>query len=81
MVGKDGKKLNPIEELNWIKEHTEIVFTRAALVDLSFRLLHLLDESVRLQSHYASLLNMHDGGERIVFKSAKEWADRIEELN
>lgn len=36
-----------------------------------------LDESVKLQSHYAGLLNNWDGGERIQFKSAKEWIARL----
>jgi hypothetical protein len=39
-----------------------------------------LEESVKLQSHYADLLNMHDGGERIVFKSAEEWIERLREV-
>src|ERR1044071_4528446 len=29
-----------------------------------------LEESVKLQSHYASLLNMYDGGRRLTFPSA-----------
>lgn len=32
-----------------------------------------LAESVRYQSHYAELLNMHDGGGRISFQSADAW--------
>lgn len=39
-----------------------------------------LEESVKLQSHYAEILNMHDGGKRIQFSSAKEWIDRLEYL-
>lgn len=35
--------------------------------------LDALEESVKLQSHYAELLNMHDGGERRGFRSAKAW--------
>jgi len=38
---------------------------------------YALEESVKLQSHYASLLNMHDNGERIQFKDAKEWLFRL----
>ena len=38
---------------------------------------HALDESVKLQSHYAKLLNMHDGGERMVFNSTEEWLARL----
>jgi len=36
-----------------------------------------LEESVKLQSHYAGLLNIYDGGERMQFASAKEWTDRL----
>jgi hypothetical protein len=39
-----------------------------------------LTESVKLQSHYAKLLNMHDGGERIGFKNAEEWIARLQVL-
>lgn len=40
---------------------------------------HGLDESVKLQAHYAELLNMHDGGERRAFKDADEWLRRLGE--
>ena len=39
-----------------------------------------LGESVKLQAHYAKLLNMHDGGERIAFDSAEQWIARLREL-
>lgn len=39
-----------------------------------------LEESVKLQSHYAKLLNMHDGGERLQFHSAEEWVARLAAL-
>ena len=39
-----------------------------------------LKESVKLQSHYAQLLNMHDGGERLQFNNADEWVDRLRSL-
>ena len=35
-----------------------------------------LAESVKLQSHYAKLLNMYDGGQRSTF-TAEEWLDRV----
>lgn len=38
-----------------------------------------LEESVKLQSHYAKLLNMHDGGRRISFKDADAWIARLRE--
>jgi len=39
-----------------------------------------LDESLKLQSHYAKLLNMHDGGKRIGFKTTEEWINRLKEI-
>jgi len=39
-----------------------------------------LEQLVKLQSHYATLLNMHDGGQRIPFKDAKEWLMRLKKL-
>jgi len=39
-----------------------------------------LDESVKLQSHYARLLNMHDGGKRLEFKDSNEWMARLRKL-
>lgn len=36
-----------------------------------------LEESVKLQSHYAELLNGYDGGSRMTFKSAEEWIARL----
>ena len=39
-----------------------------------------LTESVKLQSHYASLLNMHDGGQRIQFANAEAWLARLARL-
>ena len=39
-----------------------------------------LEESLKLQSHYANLLNQYDGGERIVFRSSKEWIERLKKV-
>ena len=39
-----------------------------------------LEQSVRLQSHYAKLLNQYDGGTRRVFASADEWMARLREM-
>lgn len=36
-----------------------------------------LRESVKLQSHYAMLLNMHDDGERMQFAGPEEWITRL----
>lgn len=40
-------------------------------------LMTALRESVNLQGHYAELLNMHDGGERLVFTSPTEFIARL----
>lgn len=40
-----------------------------------------LDELVKLQAHYAELLNMHDGGKRRSFRTADEWMARLRELS
>lgn len=39
-----------------------------------------LEESVKLQSHYAQLLNMHDGGSRMEFKTAYDWMICLKEV-
>ena len=36
-----------------------------------------LEESVKLQSHYAELLNMQDGGQRLQFADAHAWLERL----
>ncbi len=44
------------------------------------RLRTALEQSVRLQSHYAFLLNLHDGGERLQFENADAWLRRLAEV-
>ena len=39
-----------------------------------------LTQSVELQSHYAELLNMHDGGQRLAFGNVEAWLDRLAAL-
>ena len=36
-----------------------------------------LEESLKLQSHYAELLNMWDGGKRMKFPTIYEWIERL----
>lgn len=43
-------------------------------------LLAALQESLGLQAHYAELLNIHDGGRRLVFRSVSEWIHRLREV-
>ena len=38
-----------------------------------------LEESVKLQSHYAALLNQYDGGNRRGFANAEAWCERHDE--
>lgn len=52
-----------------------------ALAERIAKLEKALERSLKLQANYAKLLNMYDGGERHIFKSVKEWIDRLEELN
>lgn len=46
---------------------------RMAELELALELL------VKLQSHYAKLLNMHDGGKRHAFANRQEWIERLRE--
>jgi len=39
-----------------------------------------LDESVKLLAHEEELLNMHDGGRRMIFKTSEEWIARLVEV-
>lgn len=39
-----------------------------------------LKESVKLQSHYAELLNMYDTGERMTFNSVEKWISRLRKV-
>ena len=36
-----------------------------------------LYESLKLQSHYAELLNMYDNGRRMQFDTVEKWIDRL----
>jgi len=40
-----------------------------------------LEKSVKLQSHYAELLNMYDASQRMRFKDANEWLHRLRKLD
>ena len=60
-------------ELTLIDENTAL---RARVAKLE----EALEQSVELQSHYAELLNMHDGGQRLTFANAEAWLDRLAAL-
>lgn len=40
-----------------------------------------LEESLKLQCHYAKLLNQYDGGERLTFENADAWMARLREIS
>jgi hypothetical protein len=42
------------------------------------RVFDALEQSVRLQSHYAAILNDYDGGKRDVFADGLEWMERLD---
>jgi hypothetical protein len=52
----------------------------AQVVSDRFALALALAELVKLQAHYAGLLNDFDGGRRVAFESAQAWLDRLAEL-
>lgn len=45
------------------------------------RLRAALSESVKLQSHYAGLLNDYDGGKRLKFADADAWLNRLDAIS
>lgn len=38
-----------------------------------------LAESLKLQSHYAKMLNVYDSGERLTFETVESWIERLRE--
>lgn len=58
-----------------VRQGEENFMTHATESDLETA----LAESVKLQSHYAVLLNQHDGGERMQFDSGAAWMNRLRE--
>jgi hypothetical protein len=69
-----------VREANIHKFHEcriPIAAVDVAAVDNGQLLKDALEESVRLQSHYAELLNTYDGGERLTFVDGEAWMARI----
>lgn len=60
------------------------LFDRAVCVECLQDALDEIDralaESVKLQSHYARLLNDYDGGKRFTFESPESWIERLRSL-
>jgi hypothetical protein len=46
-------------------------------VDIQPLLRIALEESVKLQSHYAQMLNVYDGGDRMTFRDGDAWITRL----
>jgi hypothetical protein len=64
-------------KLDPIPEGQSVHAVDAARVSTIGELRKALDESVKLQSHYAQLLNGYDGGQRMEFASADAWIERL----
>lgn len=76
VVAELDAELALIEELPY-RVHIHLLAQRAR--DEIVALREALDESVRLQSHYAALLNDYDGGKRMRFNS-DTWLSRLRAL-
>lgn len=63
----------PMRRVTWKEQAIE-------LGDSAHELMLALIESTTLQSHYAELLNMHDGGERLQFSCVAEWIERLKKV-
>ena len=78
-------KLSPADA-KWVAKAREDFIQRvdgkeiAALRARTAKLEAALRQSVELQSHYAELLNMHDGGQRLAFANVEAWLDRLAAL-
>lgn len=56
-----------------------LVFALDAEHNRAESLARALEESIQLQSHYAGLLNQHDGGQRRQFPTVEAWLQRLTE--
>jgi hypothetical protein len=65
----DGERMRRV---TWRELHDEIASSYEEIAIA-------LSESVKLQSHYAGILNQHDGGKRRQFSSFREWIERLVE--
>ena len=74
----EGDPGRPICQAHTVADATFIV--DAANEFRESAVLHALEELVKLQAHYARLLNAHDGGERKAFESAEQWMERLKEV-
>ena len=71
-------KLNEvIEKVNLI---TEVMNKGVEEMNQIKLLESALWESLKLQSHYAKLLNQYDGGSRMTFNSVHKWITRLQNI-
>lgn len=69
---KNGK--NPKEAILQVAEDYAYVFHNIKPKEQTVEVLQkALFESIKLQGHYAKLLNQYDGGKRMEFKTIEEW--------
>jgi hypothetical protein len=68
------------EAPTWVRDAVIVAYLQGTLdgpMDRFERVEAALSESVKLQSHYARLLNQYDGGTRLQFANAQDWLDRL----
>lgn len=68
-------------ERNWLEKASQTEPSQAGCPDCVMELRIALRESVKLQAHYASLLNQWDGGQRMIFDNSEAWISRLRETN
>lgn len=66
-------------QLGYLSGHHRAI-RRATRPGATFPQMAALEQSVRLQSHYAMLLNEIDGGRRKTFANADAWIERLKAL-
>lgn len=64
-------------QISWLQEFRSLIALWKARAEKAEA---ALGESVKLQSHYAGLLNIYDGGERMQFATADAWMERLAAL-
>src|ERR1039458_4384560 len=78
-IRKDGEHADPCP--NDGETMNRVTWKDAYLdsADSGHELMLALIESVKLQSHYAELLNRHDAGKRATFSCPAEWIERLKQ--
>jgi hypothetical protein len=75
-IGFDPETLDAILQLAEVNDRSFTAQVRMVLQD-GLRLRAALEQSVKLQSHYAHLLNDYDRGSRLTFEDADAWIARL----